>query len=332
MFIGSSSGGVFWLDPPYTDANLLVALPGYPHSVVVKDQKIYIARTDDILVADYNPDKTSMQEYQFRQLLKLPGGPGHSSRTLKLGPDKHLYVSLGISGNCSDQWLDNSYPADDRRGGIYKIDQSNHIAKLLPFASGLRNPVGFDWTPDGAAIYASNNGPDHLGYDSPAEQFVRVTQGSVHGMPWYQYDPGKSAAGFFRDQCIESPPPFKRDILIPPEAFFPARNAPMDVAFIPKQQQGTYQGHAIVALHGSWATSDGESGTGSPESRRVPALVRVKFANGHATSVVGLVRGFQLPDGRRWGRPMGVAIGPDGNIYFTSDGGIHGLFRLRWRH
>jgi len=41
-----------------------------------------------------------------------------------------------------------------------------------------------------------------------------------------------------------------------------------------------------------------------------------------------VVAGFQLPDGRRWARPAGVAVAPDGAVYFTSDAGTEGLFRL----
>jgi len=42
-----------------------------------------------------------------------------------------------------------------------------------------------------------------------------------------------------------------------------------------------------------------------------------------------LITGFQMPDGERWARPVGVAIGPDGALYFTSDSDTNGLFRLR---
>ncbi len=322
MFIGSKAGDVYWLDPPYTEANLLLKTTGYPHSVIVRNNRIYIARSKDILVAEYTRELTSMDLSQFKKFLGLPAGGQHSSRTLKLGPDNRLYVSLGIAGNCSDQWLDQSYPESDRRGGIFVIDESSAEAELKPFASGLRNPVGFDWTPDGSAIYASNNGPDHHGFDQPPEQFVRITAGANYGAPWFQFD----GEQFNRDPCVESNPPFHPQILTPPEALFAARNAPMDVAFIPDQEVGVYQRDAIVALHGSWATRDGDAA-----SRRHPGLVRVAFHQGHATGVYDLLRGFQLPDGRRWGRPMGVAIGPDGNIYFTSDAGIEGLYRLRWR-
>jgi glucose/arabinose dehydrogenase len=44
--------------------------------------------------------------------------------------------------------------------------------------------------------------------------------------------------------------------------------------------------------------------------------------------VVDLVTGFQRLNGERLLRPVGVAIGPDGALYFTSDAHLQGLFRL----
>jgi len=59
--------------------------------------------------------------------------------------------------------------------------------------------------------------------------------------------------------------------------------------------------------------------------------VLVRFREGVAQEVENLVSGFQLDNGERWARPVGVAFGPDGALYFTSDGGTtEGLFRL-WR-
>ena len=42
-----------------------------------------------------------------------------------------------------------------------------------------------------------------------------------------------------------------------------------------------------------------------------------------------LVTGFQLSSGERRVRPAGVAVGPDGVLYFSSDGETNDLFRLR---
>ena len=86
---------------------------------------------------------------------------------------------------------------------------------------------------------------------------------------------------------------------------------------------------AIVALRGSWGTLPTGGIIGSASTRRPPRLVAVRFKDGEAVRVDDLVTGFQLADGERWARPVGVAVGPDGALYFTSDSETNGLFRLR---
>jgi glucose/arabinose dehydrogenase len=325
LFVGSKSGYVYRLDPPYHSATPITKLSGYPHSALVRGDKMYIARTIGVFVADYNPVAEWIDESDFKQLVELPGGKGHSSRTLKTGPDSGLYVSIGIQGNCSNQYLDLSYSFNDRRGGIFLIDESDNPAKLAPFASGLRNPVGFDWHPESGVMYAANNGPDHLGYGQPPEYFSRLDQGSFHGMPWFQYDGEK----LVRDDCVDFDPPRSIDQVSIPVATFPAHIAPLGVTFVTDQAKAVeFAGDAIVAFHGSWVTSDG-TGKGEAKTRRHPKLALVNFENGEVSDVRDLLTGFQLPDGNRWARPADVAIGPDGDIYFTSDGGVQGLYRLK---
>jgi glucose/arabinose dehydrogenase len=328
MFIGSRSGKVYWLDPPYAKPIILSELDDYPHSAVVRGEFIYIATKSRILRASYNNKTRYINPEDFEQYLSLPGGKGgHTSRTLKSGPDNQLYVSLGIRGNCSDEYLDNAYPLDKRRGGVFRIEEKYDQPILVPFASGLRNPVGFDWHPKSETMYASNNGPDHLGFDSPPEYFSRLTEGSFHGMPWYQFD-GKQ---LIKDTCQQSTPPKPIESVTLPSVVFDSRNAPMDVAFIPDHANATeYIGDAIVALHGSWATAGDGSKNGDKTTRRPPKLVRVVFNNGKPVKVVDLLTGMQsVNTGDRWARPVGVAVAPDGDIYFTSDGGAKGLFRLK---
>jgi glucose/arabinose dehydrogenase len=55
----------------------------------------------------------------------------------------------------------------------------------------------------------------------------------------------------------------------------------------------------------------------------------VRFADDSATDVIDVVSGLQRSNGDRLARPVGVAIGPDGALYFTSDSETQGLFRLR---
>ncbi len=327
LFIGSKSGRVYRLQVPYTEPQVLLKVKGYPHSVALRQNEILIAQKDGLYRAPYQLGVTKVAADRLSLLAALPGGSGHSSRTVAIGPDKRIYLSLGISGNCSDEYLSEDYPFTERRGGILVLNESGARATWETFGSGLRNPVGFDWHPLTGELYASNNGPDHQGYDLPPEYFSKVAAGSFHGMPWFQFD-GKRIQ---RDDCIKRTPPRPIDEVTPPVATFPARNAPMGVAFVPDGASNKGLEHdAVVALHGSWGTQPSGGFIGDPASRRAPKLVVVRFQDGEAQRVEDLVTGFQLSDGERWARPVGVAFGPDGALYFTSDSGVEGLFRLRF--
>ena len=325
LLIGSRTGKVFRLAPPYTRPSVLVELEDYPHSLAYREGELLIAQTDGLYRAAFTPQDTRLEWDDVEQLAPMPGGGGHSSRSVAIGPDSRVYIALGISGNCSDEYLDPSYPFNNRRGGVLVLDESGTVPRWKTYAAGLRNPVGFDWHPVTNTLYASNNGPDHLGYDQPPEYFSRLAPGSFHGMPWYQFN-GEEIT---RDDCIRKSPPRPASEVPPPVATFPARNAPMGVAFIPGPTLGSrFQHNAIVALKGSWGTQPSGGMFGRKSSRRPPALVMVDFSDGQAGRVYAFVTGFQQADGERIARPVGVSIGPDGYLYFTSDSHTEGLFRL----
>lgn len=326
LLTGSRGGNIYRLAPPYRQPEVLVRLAEYPHSVAWRNGELLIAQTDGLYRAPYVPGQARIARDGVQRLAALPGGGSHTSRSVAIGPDGRVYLSLGIAGNCSDQYLDNSYPFADRRGGVLVLDESGAQPVWQTFASGLRNPVGFDWHPDTGVMYASNNGPDHLGFEQPPEYFARLTAGSFHGMPWFQFD-GRNLQ---RDRCIERTPPRPAGEVTLPAATFPARNAPMGVAFVPRAAlDGKFAGNAIVALRGSWGTRPSGGAYGSKASRRAPQLLMVRFGEGEARDVVDFVTGLQRPDGARLARPVGVAFGPDGALYFTSDAELEGLFRVR---
>lgn len=327
LLIGSKSGNVYRVPEPYTEPEVLVTLEGYPHNVALRKDEILIARTYGLYSAHYQPGQKKISSSDVKLLARLPGGSGHNSRTVAIGPDNRVYLSLGISGDCSNQYLGESYHFNDRRGGILVLNESGIKPEWTTFSSGLRNPVGYDWHPASNVMYASNNGPDHLGYELPPEYFSRVTLGSFHGMPWFYYNGNRIQ----RDNCILQSPPHSINKVTIPAATFPARNAPMAVSFVPVgAMDKRLEYDAIVALHGSWGTQPSGGYFGDRATRRPPKIVVVRFENGVAKGVDDLITGFQLEDGTRWARPVGVVIGLDGALYFTSDGGkIQGLFRLR---
>ena len=326
MFIGSGLQ-VYKLSPPYTVETQFTLLTTYPHSVAIRNDEMFIATTGQLYRVPYDPKQDRIDIRNLEEFVRLPGGPGHSSRTVRVGPDEALYVSIGISGNCSDQLIADEYPFHHRRGGIFRIDESGPAPRLEPFAAGLRNPVDFDWHDSTGIMYAANNGPDHHGFDQPPEYFAKLLPNSFHGMPWFQYDGEK----LIRDDCIQSQPPYAMDTVQIPIATFPARNAPLGMTFIPAgAMDETFEQNAIVALHGSWATQPDGDFMGSAATRRPPAVVLVDFDTEPTLKVKPIITGFQNQRGARWARPAGVAVGPDGWLYITSDGGLfEGLMRLR---
>src|SRR4030065_751471 len=63
-----------------------------------------------------------------------PGGGGTNSRSIGIGPDGRVYASLGIQGNCSDQYLDASYPFDGQRGGVAVLHEAGGKAQWQAYA------------------------------------------------------------------------------------------------------------------------------------------------------------------------------------------------------
>lgn len=319
LLIGSRAGELYRLLPPYLDVELLATLPGYPHHALVRGNEIFIATTAAVLRGPYTSNQPLIPAL-LKPWLALPGGGGHSSRTLAIDSAGQLYVALGITGNCSDQYLHPSYPFNDQRGGIARIDETGAAPQLVPFVTGLRNPVGVTW--HGDTLYASNNGPDHLGFELPRELLIKTQGPAFFGAPWfYHLHVGKGRWQVLPDPCISSRPPQPQAKVAMPFASVDARNAPMAVAVASSNAlPGVTTGELVVALRGSWATAR----PADPSSRRPPKLVKVN----HQGQVSDLLTGFQAADGSRWARPVGLLFAPDGSLLFTVDEGAEGLYRL----
>jgi glucose/arabinose dehydrogenase len=214
----------------------------------------------------------------------IPSDGNHTTRTVAFLPDGRMVLSVGSSCNvCQEQ--------DPRRAAIVVYDGPDGGGEQL-FATGLRNAIGLTLSPDDGALWASNNGRDLLGDDYPPEAVYRVEEGADHGWPscvnGVDEDPDEGTPG----AC---------DGVARPQAELQAHSAPMALTF--------YEGDLIVALHGSWNRSELAG----------YEVVRLPFADGAPTGAVEPFASGWLDGDTVHGRPVGLAVGPDGALYVTDD-------------
>ena len=261
-----------------------------PFGIAFRGDTMYVGETDAL--DRFTPGATTPQK-----LASLPGGGGHSTRTVVVGPDNKLYVAIGSSCNVCEE-------ADPRRAAVVTYNPDGTGEHL--FARGLRNSVGLAFNPTTRELWANNNDRDNLGDDLPPEHVNILKDGKYYGWPQC-YLPGKPNPEYPDANCAT---------VEPPAITIQAHSAPLGLAFYTGTMfPAEYRGDAIMTLHGSW-------------NRSVPTgakVVRVRIQNGKATGVEDFITGW-LPPGAastsgRWGRPVSPLVLPDGSLLISDDDG-----------
>jgi glucose/arabinose dehydrogenase len=267
-------------------------------------------------------------------VVALPTGGGHTSRTLRIGPDGMLYVAAGSTCNvCAE--------ADPRRGAILRYTLDGGIPADNPFAAdpnperrpvwaeGLRNSVDFLFLPDGQ-LWASHNGRDNMlgpqaKDERPLEEvLVGVQGGRHHGWPYCTSERPDGGLEPGPGPYVERPDPsgdvpgapagFRCEDAVPALFTAVAHAAPLGLArYDGAQLPPAYHGDIFVALHGSW-------------NRTPPApcqVLHIRVEDGRPLASSDFLSGFQReetqPCGEAWGRPAGVSVGSDGALYVSDD-------------
>lgn len=101
-------------------------------------------------------------------------GGWHLTRTV-IAHDDHIYVSVGSSCNSCEEKIE-----EPSRATILRMNPDGSGQKV--FASGLRNAVGMKGINN--KLFATVNGPDHLGNDKPEDTFIEVREGVNYGWPY----------------------------------------------------------------------------------------------------------------------------------------------------
>jgi glucose/arabinose dehydrogenase len=268
-------------------------------------QFLYVANTDGVIRFPYrNGDlKTRGPAQQLAAHLSPGGllrGGGHWTRCIVFSPDgEKMYVSIGSRSNVSDN------AAEKNRARIFEFNPDGSGQKV--YAWGVRNAVGIAFRPGTNELWMSTNERDDIGEDLPPDYISSVKSDGFYGWPWFYI-------GNHQDPRHKGKHPELAGKVIVPDVLVMAHSASLNLCFYTGGQfPAEYKGDIFAAFHGSW----------NRMKRTGYKVVRVPFdkSTGKARGEYeDFVTGFVTPEGKVWGRPVGIAVAKDGSLLISEDG------------
>jgi len=271
-----------------------------PHGLAFHNSDLYVATWDGLDVIRNYP--TGSLQTLYSGLLE---NSDHNNRSLAVSADgTTVYESYGSNNNIATP-----PPQSPAENSI--LAMSSNGSGVQAYATGVRNGSGLAFDGNGhlwmVVNQRDNVSPNTATNDAnPVDELDQVQAGADYGYPY----------------CY--PPNGNTNIARVPNPEYPASNcasyarvslgllahsAPLGIVFYTASQfPAQYQGDAFVAFHGSWNSS-------VPHGDKV---VAVTFSGGVATGYQDFVTGW-LSGGSYLDRPVGLAVGPDGSLYISSD-------------
>lgn len=273
-----------------------------PFGMALVGGDLYIANTDAVLRFPYQAGQTRISEAPSK-VADLPAGPinHHWTKNIIASPDGgRLYVTVGSNSNVAE----NGIEAEAGRAAIWELDLKTGRQRI--FASGLRNPNGMGWAPETGALWTVVNERDEIGSDLAPDYLTSVREGGFYGWPYSYY-------GQHVDARVKPPRPDLVAKAIAPDYALGSHVAPLGMAFSERKAlPPSLRSGVFVGEHGSW--------------NRKPLsgykVVFVPFVQGQPSGLpVDVLTGFLSPDGKAYGRPVGVAIDKRGALLVADDVG-----------
>ena len=272
---------------------------------------VYIGDTDAIVRFPYhNGDLTATGPVE--QLADLPGGGrlrggGHWTRDLAFTLDgSKLLASVGSHSNVDDA---DTHPEEFHRADVLEFTPEGKFIEV--YAYGIRNCVGEAINPITGQLWCSTNERDALGNNLVPDYITHVEEHGFYGWPWFYLG---GPAGGHQDPRHEGKHPELKSKVITPDILLEPHFASLELTFYEGSQfPAEFKGDAFAAEHGSWNRAQ----------RAGYEVIRLPMHNGHATGEYeDFLTGFTVGsgDGDVWGRPVGVAVAPDGSLFVTDDG------------
>lgn len=279
-----------------------------PFGMVLVGNRLFVANTDALYSFPYKEGDTKIEaEGKMLTRLNAKAPNNHWTRNLSASPDgKKIYISVGSNSNIAEHGME----LENGRAMVFEYDIAQD--KKIPYAIGLRNPVGLDWDNQGR-LWTVVNERDMLGSDMVPDYLALVEFGADYGWPQHYW-------GGFTDHRVSPQKPEKREYERRPDYALGAHTAPLGLAFGYKAKLGaSLTDGAFIARHGSW--------------NRKPVsgydVIFVPFPKGEPVGKpINVLTGFLDKDGNAQGRPTMLAVAKDGSLLVSDDVG-NVIWRVR---
>lgn len=268
------------------------------------DSVFYAAGTDGIWTFPYKTGDIKLSA-AGKKIMELPAGGYNNHWTRNLLANKSnskIYVTVGSGSNVGEHGMDNEV----RRANILEINPDGSGERV--YASGLRNPVGMGWAPGTDVLWTAVNERDELGNELVPDYITSVKDGGFYGWPYSYF--GQHPDPRIKEK--EQRPDLVSKALVPDVAL-ESHTASLGLAFYTQKKFPVkYSQGAFIGQHGSWNRKDL---TGY-------RVAFVPFKNGKPTgSAEDFLTGFIANKDKSevYGRPVGVAVLPDGSLLVADD-------------
>lgn len=299
--IGKSANRVtLWRDPDGDGTaeirEVFVEDQNQPFGMALIGNQFYLGNTDGIRVFDYSDGDTALKGSGTQLIDFKPHG--HWTRSLLVSPDgAKIYAGVGSLSNIADQGME----VEEGRAAIWELDVATGQARI--FASGLRNAVGMAWEPTTGKLWTVVNERDGLGDETPPDYLTSVQENGFYGWPYCYWG-----------QTVDDRVPQDSAMVakaITPDYALGGHTASLGLCWMPEGTLPGFGAGMVIGQHGSWNRSK-LSGY---------KLIFVPFENGRPSGPSrDILSGFLSEDEKlAYGRPVGVAIGPDGKSLLMAD-------------
>jgi glucose/arabinose dehydrogenase len=284
-----------------TKSAFLVGLNS-PFGMALIGNDLFVANTDAVMRFPYTTGEMRITA-PGTKVVDLPAGRPNYHWTKNLIANSNgsqLYVTVGSNSNAGEDGMDN----ESGRAAIWEVDAKSGLHRI--FASGMRNPNGLAWEPRSGALWTVVNERDELGSDLVPDYLTSVKERAFYGWPYSYY-------GGHVDSRVRPPRPDLVARAIKPDYALGPHVAALGLAYSQKNAlPEQFWSGMFVGQHGSW----------NRKPRSGYNVVFVPFSGGRpAGQPVEVLAGFVSPQGKAYGRPVGVAIDKRGALLVADDVG-----------